>query len=425
MKKMLFLLFMFFLANFFFACSEDSPNSPNNGNSSDSNNPSGGNIAGSYAVLPSNKDLDKVREMYNTWIQTLYITIEDDAAAGTFNINNVGEAVRGTARIKASYSGCTGGGCTVSEAIGYGMILTVLMEDWEKFDKLYAYSKAFYIQGSSLMRWDVVNFTSGKGGSATDADIDIAAALLVAYKKNAPKKQEYLDGALAIAASIYEWEIDATTKLVLPAMRSERMGDGSLYNISYMSLPALKMFAEFDKTRDWNAVLDANIAYMEKVQNAGPGLWPDWSDPSGAAINPANSSNTILTATDGSSVNSWESYYKEGPRIPWRIAWYYHWYGDSRAKNMLDKGIAFLRLKGATDYKGIKDFYKYDGTKESNGSSVMARSSLCALGMGNSANSEWLNSCNEWMINEYTVSISQYYPASLRLIYAMLFNGTF
>ncbi|MDR1830679.1 MAG: hypothetical protein LBQ76_07920 [Candidatus Fibromonas sp.] len=431
-----------FAALFLFACSNTGGNTPDNGNSSDSSggsggdnssdsggggDPSGGNEIGQYAVLPTNANRQKVREMYDSWIGTYYTTFEDDVAKGSFNPDFAPDEARGTARIKSRYGTCSASGeCTASEAIGYGMILTSLMEDWERFNKLLAYSKVFRINGTALMKWDISDFRSGSGGSATDADIDILASLFIAYERT--KNQNYLNDALDIGRSIYEFEVDGNTKLVLPAMKNERMGNGTLYNISYISLAALKMLANYDNERDWNAVLDANISYMERVQNAGDGLWPDWSNASGTPVNPDNGSNSTLTASDGSgTVPSYSAYYKETPRIPWRIAWYYHWFGDERAKAMLDKGMAFLRSKGVSSSQDLKDFYSYTGGKQSNTNAGVIRwASLCALGMGSSDNVQWLDSCNDRIFNtNFTTTISDYYRNSLQIIYSMLFNGEF
>ncbi|MDR2581418.1 MAG: hypothetical protein LBC85_10565 [Fibromonadaceae bacterium] len=389
---------------------------------------------GKNAVLATNQNAGRIQEMYNAWLSMYYVTFEEEAAQGVFNPDNAPERVHGTARIKSAYGTCVNGTCTVSEAIGYGMILTALMADWEKFDRLLAYSKAWRVSGTALMRWEMVNFRSGSGGSATDADIDIVAALFIAYQKT--NNQSYKNDAIEIGASIYQHEVHETSKLILPAMKSENWGNasrppiinigaGNLYNVSYMSLPAIKMLAEYDKERNWGAVLEANLAYMERVQNVGAGLWPDWSDANGAATDPNNTSNSILTASDGSRVNSWESYYKEGPRIPWRIAWYYHWYGDPRAKAMLDKGMDFLRSRGIEAPNQIGEFYSHDGLKSSPHTNIMVWPSLCALGMGNSANQNWLNSCNDRILGGFNPQIRQYYPMSLQLIYAMLLNGNF
>jgi len=395
-----------------------------NGNLSSSSNSDSGNIEiGSHAVLATNQNSDKITEMYNKWINTYYVTFEADGA----NPNIAPDEAIGTARIKAAFDGYTDGSRTCSEAIGYGMLATSLMGDWERFNKLLTYSKAFRIKNTALMSWNVSGFTMASGGSATDADIDILASLLIAYKKT--NNQSYLNDAIDIGTSIYEKEIESSSKLLLPAMYNDPMmtKKGIFYNISYFSLAALKTLAKYDNSHNWNAVLEANLSYMEKVQNAGDGLWPDWSDPDGVPINPENGSSDALTASDGTKLSSYETYYKEAVRIPWRIAWYYHWYGDSRAKAMLDKGFGFLRSSGVNTSNDLKSFYSYAGGKQSSGAAGVQRwISLCALGMGNPANQDWLNNCNDRAFaTTFSTTLSGYYSSSLHLIYTMLFNGRF
>jgi len=443
--KITFLLLSLFAAFFQAACDNGSGQTGDggaSGNVDSSNSNGGGSVCntGSCAALPSNINAQTIASMYNSWISTFYVTYENDASITNPQLTPDGAA--GTARIRSVYSGTpSDGSYTASEAIGYGMILTSLMEDWDKFDKLWAYSKIWYykINGeqTALMRWSVWNFTVAEGGSATDADIDIMASLFIAYRKT--HEQRYLDGALEIGKSIYKYEIDANTRLVLPATNiGETMGNGTLYNISYMSLPALKMLEMYDTggERNWSEVLDKNISYMKSVQDNGDGLWPDWSDASGVPKDPNNGSSSDLCAqyegwTCISKLKSHEAYYKESVRIPWRVAWYYHWFGDERAKQMLNKGIAFLRSRGAqnlglSDVGGLKNFYAYTGNRQG---TVDATDrdwpSLCALGMGDAANQDWLNSCNAKILNSYTPQVSQYYPSSLQLIYSMLFNGKF
>jgi len=399
-------------------CVEPGPGGP------DPNNP-GGQEKGAYAVMPGNQNTDRIREMYDTWMSTYYITYEDDSFSG-----NQHSDAPGTARIKAAYDGKNDGSYTCSEAMGYGMMLSSLMEDWERFDKLHAYTKLFHISGTSLMRWDIpfFGFPRPSGGSATDADLDILGALLIAYEKT--NNQRYLDDALSIGASIYEREIDATTKLILPAMSNEAwVNNGNLYNISYFSLPVIKTLVKYDNSHDWNGVLEASLSYMEMVQNAWAGeggLWPDWSNASGVPVNPNNSSNNTYTTSDGSQANSYESYYKETPRIPWRIAWYYHWYGDPRAKAMLDNGMVFLQSRGVANSEDAKAYYSYDGREVlSRNNNAMTWASLCALGMGSDGNQGWLNNCNDRLLGTFSPRLSNYYPSSLQLIYAMLFNGKY
>jgi endo-1,4-beta-D-glucanase Y len=274
--------------------------------------------------------------------------------------------------------------------------------------------------GNNLMAWKMNTYESSTGGSATDADIDIAAALLIAYQKTG--NSTYKDEALLIAKSIWEWEVSTSTKLLLPAMNNEVLGDGHLYNISYMSLAALKMFAAFDSDHDWNSVLDATLAYLQKVQDAGDGLWPDWSDPDGAPIDPDNNSNQSLKGKNGTT-NSYEAFQKEAVRIPWRIAWYYSWFGDERAKALLDKAQAFIASQGKDTPNSLNAWYAYSGGNMASGlASTYMWASYCAFAMGSASNQDWLNACNERLLDA-TIPKNGYYNASLQLMYNLLFNG--
>jgi hypothetical protein len=459
--KLLLALFVFCLS-LLLGCAPENNNDENGGDPNSGNNPgtssnSGqGSATGKNAVMPTNQDQGRIREMYDKYMSVYYRTYEDDAPNITSTTTHPDAA--GTARIMAAFNNVNDGTRTCSEAMGYGMFLAAVMGDWDRFDKLHAYTKLFHFPETALMRWNILQFdyyiSSAKttGGPATDADLDIAAALIIAHKKTG--KQNYLDDAIAIANSIYEHEVHESSKLILPAMKNEnwgqganrfRIGDGNLINISYISLPVLKEFAAHDSK--WNEVLEKNLSYMEKVQNNGH-LWPDWSDANGDPANPGNGTSDDFGTIDGSAVRSHETYYKEAPRIPWRIAWYYHWYGDPRAKEMLNKGMEFLRSK-FTGADRLKDelyniyVYKTGATSSAKICNVTTCqterwASLCALGMGSSDNMSYLNTCNEWLKNNYEKSplnepyggyfdptLSSYYKSSLHLIYAMLFNGMF
>ena len=69
---------------------------------------------------------------------------------------------------------------TVSEAIAYGMLITVYMDDQQIFDKLYGTWKSNGGNGAG-MNWRVG--CSGGSGSASDADFDAALALVMASKQ--------------------------------------------------------------------------------------------------------------------------------------------------------------------------------------------------------------------------------------------------
>ena len=112
---------------------------------------------------------------------------------------------------KSNYTESCGGGSyrvrfdepnrTVSEGIGYGMQLAAYAADKTLFDGLYKYWKNFNSQNSSgkagkLMNWRIEGCgpTVSGTGSAADADVDAAWALLIAANQwpNATSPYSYV-----------------------------------------------------------------------------------------------------------------------------------------------------------------------------------------------------------------------------------------
>src|SRR5262249_36018483 len=87
--------------------------------------------------------------------------------------------------------GSSSGPYTVSEAHGYGMLITVIMAGHDPkardiFDGMYAYYAAHgSTNNKTLMAWAQDEQCANTGGadSATDADLDIAYALLLADRQ--------------------------------------------------------------------------------------------------------------------------------------------------------------------------------------------------------------------------------------------------
>src|SRR5581483_7835230 len=74
-------------------------------------------------------------------------------------------------------------GDTVSEGIGYGMLAAVYMNDQTTFDALWGYGKSHF-NTKGLMSWHITAsgtlFTAADPGSASDGDVDMIWALIMA-----------------------------------------------------------------------------------------------------------------------------------------------------------------------------------------------------------------------------------------------------
>lgn len=327
----------------------------------------------------------------------------------------------------STVSGMKARGCTVSEGTGYGMLLTYFNGDEDAFIRLWNYSRAYRSYNSTstvpsyLTPWITFSFHYNEidNSSATDADLDIATSLVLMYYKTL--NQAYLADALNIIGAIWDHEVNKTSLLLLSG--DTPMWDGStgpiVYNLSYFSPVALRLFAMVDPNHNWTGVLDAMYNYMATVQAAGTGVFPDWSDAAGAAAKPAN----------GSADNTYWTFNKESVRIPWRIAWDYYWFQDPRALSVLTTLNTFIVGKSGGDpaSAALAINYSWDpAKKDANTATVPAHwlSAWCATGLGN--NPTWLESCTP-LVNAKVPSNSgsSYFTDILLGMYSALLNGAF
>lgn len=376
-----------------------------------------------YAVFPTPNQL-AVQTMYNNWIAKFYVTYEEEVPASEEPyLGAMVEKLKGSARIKFDSPLNT-----VSEGIGYGMLITYFMKDWEKFNRLFKYYQAYPVSaadGLFFMKWMVKGdeFKGGfsadaTGGSATDADLDVMTALFLAYGETG--NVEYLNYAKGIAGAIYNTEVNATTHLFMPGNDGLHMNDGYVYNTSYFSLVGIRLAIKYDTERSaaWQQVLDATYAYMLKVQEAGNGLWPDWSNADGVPTNPENNSSTGKLC---------DYYGLEGVRIPLRIMWDYNWFGDDRAKTMAETAANFAFTSTGGDITKTLIRYIYQGEQPKAGlGGAHFRGAFCSLWTVNAALSACTPACNDVILNTpFKTTNSLYFEPSMQMLYTLFINGYF
>jgi endo-1,4-beta-D-glucanase Y len=295
------------------------------------------NFKGKYCTYPVAYDNAKVTASYQAWKDA---TIVSDGAGGF-------------QRVKKPDSG-TVIGSTVSEGIGYGMILAVYLDDQKLFDNLWNYEQ-LHLDSNGLMNWEIApdgTVTSGGAGAASDGDEDMAWALVMADQQWGGKgalSDTYLNHAKKLIGLIWTFEVDQTRGAMLKP--GDQWGNVDVTNPSYFAPAYYRVFGQVTgKTDDWNKVVSANYDILEKSLNAtsgnaSNGLVPAWCDSSGKIISPFSGAPTYFQ--------------NDSTRTPFRVGQDACYFGEPRAKSYLAKISSFYVGVGVSK---IVDGYQLDGT---------------------------------------------------------------
>jgi len=225
---------------------------------------------------------------------------------------------------------------TVSEGMGYGMLIAVYMNDQATFEGLWGFTKA-HLDSVGLMTWHLNadgSVATGGQGSATDADEDIAFALIMASVQW-PSSTYLADGA-KMAKAILMNEV-AGDGMLKPG---DNWGDSDKTYPDYFSPAYIRVFKKVAPHTFWDTVLTRNYEILAKVSGTY-GLVPD-----------------STTATYALT----ESYKYDACRTPWRIGMDYCFNGTPEAKTYLTLVGGFFDSQGAVN---IGDGYSLTGQKTS------------------------------------------------------------
>lgn len=230
---------------------------------------------------------------------------------------------------------------TVSEGIAYGMLIGVYMNDRPMFDALWSYAKSKR-DGNGFMNWriDQSGNVVQPGGGATDADEDMAWALLMADKQWTGGT--YLGEATTLINAIWDKEVDQGGGNVLKP--GGNFGGANLTNPSYFAPSYYRQFAKVTPSHNWMAVVESSYTILGKASGS-LGLVPNWTNSNGSGINGPN---------NDANVDPHFGY--DACRTPWRIALDYCENGEPRAKAYLDKVTAFF-----AGQPNLKDGYTVTG----------------------------------------------------------------
>ena len=290
-------------------------------------------------------------------------------------------------------------GSTVSEGIGYGMLIAVYMGDQSLFDDLWQYEQLHLGQcppngacpAMQLMDWYIsADGSQALGtGAATDADEDMAFALVMADKQ--------WGGQGKLSRSYRQFAIDQITAIwVLEVYQSMLMkpgtwGDNNTLNISYFAPAYYRVFKAVGGTLpkpdgggnwnpNWDQTIDGSYTTISNALNAASGnqnngLVPAWCNsmgvPNAGAINPG-----------GNATN----YQYDSCRTPFRIALDWCWNGETRAQAYVAKTSSFFSTIGASN---IADGYALDGAAQPAHAGALSAAFIGPAGVGAMSSSSY------------------------------------
>jgi endo-1,4-beta-D-glucanase Y len=285
---------------------------------------------------------------------------------------------------------------TVSEGIAYGMLAAVYMNDRTSFDGFWTYAKA-HLSPNGLMSWQINadgTTASGGEGSASDADEDMAWALVMASAQW--QSGAYLDDAKRLINLMFTYVIAADGMLT--------PGDSWGINTdrwypNYFSPAYYRVFAKVSGNPAWSGVvIDKNYQMLADVTGMY-GLVPD--------------STTRTYQHMG-------QYGYDACRMAWRMAMDYCFNSEPRAKAYLDKIAPFFISQGGVN--NIGDGYSLTGQKTS------SSANMAFIGPAGTSGMAGYQSLLDEAFNfgaTGTGGTTPYYQQTLRVITMLMMSGNF
>ncbi|HEX3018735.1 MAG TPA: glycosyl hydrolase family 8 [Chitinispirillaceae bacterium] len=243
---------------------------------------------------------------------------------------------------------CNGGIRTASEnasetkveSMGWAMIIAAYMGDKTTFDGLYKFYKS-KIQGHGMMGWKVTCGGVSDGGSASDGDLDVAFAMVVASWQWG---DSYKTEAINVIKTVKKLIVNCSGTSVIAGGMSGMgtYGGCNETDISYHTPAFFRCFAEISGDDAWNKLAEDSYILLNNGADKTTGLVPDWQSLNGGQ------------ASGGRN----HSYGFDACRVPWRIALDYLWNGNEKAKEWCTKISNWAYKVGPAN---IKDGYSLNG----------------------------------------------------------------
>ncbi len=231
-------------------------------------------------------------------------------------------------------------GITTSEGQGYALLRAVWANDHVAFKQVYQWTREnLMIRGDHLAAWK----WKQDRNAATDADTDIALALLMGAKKFSHKS--YHDDALLIINDIWEQEvIHVQDRYYLTAGNWAVKEAYPTIHVAYLAPYAYELFAEVDKQHPWRELITSSYEILEWIflENKCP-LPPE--------IIYVNKADGKLSFTTPANKHKSDFSYDAFP-LYWRLAMDREWHGRNKAE-LISKMLEFWR----SEWNKHRNFY--------------------------------------------------------------------
>ncbi len=221
---------------------------------------------------------------------------------------------------------------TTSEGQSYAMLRAVAVGDRARFDATWQWTKDHlqFREHDKLISWkwegDEITGKQTDSNFASDADVDIATALLLAHQTWGD--QQYLAEAKEIIGDIWAEEILRLGNgqyVLIPGQWAVKEETLTL-NPSYFSPAAFRLFATVDSQHPWEKVANDSYSLLEQSMNlSSADLPPDW-------IQINRQTGQVFSSTQPGKSSDFGY---DAMRVFFRIAEDALWFDNAKAKTFL------------------------------------------------------------------------------------------
>jgi hypothetical protein len=315
---------------------------------------------------------------------------------------------------------------TLSEQIGWGMLLSVYMENninrtKALFDRLNRYRKYYRNEQGLMMSTIKYNHPMDKYSTdaATEADENMAMALLLADAQwGSTGETDYRTEAMNLLTAIRTYLVDPTSFVLKPAVN---WGGNNLMDPCYYDPMYYRYWARITGDQTWTQ-LDENYQWLVAHYQTSyqSGLLPEWCTASGE---PA--------MKDGIDQNfmMWDAH-----QVPIKLAWHYLWWGGDdtdfyrRASNRI---AAWITQKTGGQLETISSKYTLDGDAvdvDVNGTVTpllgvpYSVAAISASGIASSDHQQLVNDAYEYLLS-HDLGVEQWMFAEMRVFLLLMYSG--